>query len=304
MPNKAPHKVSPLEHSTRLTVRVTERPYPEVPGVKHDFVEAGGVRLHYAEAGTPGGDPVVLVHGWPQHWYAWRRVIPLLAGEFRIIAPDLRGFGWSDAPRSSYAKTEFGHDVAELLRVLDLRDVRLVGHDWGGLAAFLAALEAPDRLRSVMGVCITHPWAKGRPSLTGAAVALAYQPLIAAPFVGPAAQRFTPFVDAILKIAGGDRIWSAEERRAFTERFRDPARAEAASRVYRTFLRHELGRGLGVAGRRLEVPGRLLLGSADPLVTEQLNQPVPAEIELEVVRGGHFLPEENPEAVAERVRGG
>jgi pimeloyl-ACP methyl ester carboxylesterase len=242
------------------------------------------------------------VHGWPQNWYAWRRVIGLLAGGFRVIAPDLRGFGWSDAPPSTYAKSEFGHDLAELLRTLDLRDVRLVGHDWGGMAAFLAALEVPDRLRSVMGICITHPWAKGRPSPVGIAVALAYQPLLAAPLLGPAVQRHTPLIDGVFKVAGGDRFWSEEERRVFSEQFRDPARAEAASRVYRTFLTKELMGGVGGAGRRLEVPGRLLLGSKDPVVSESLVQPVPPGIELEVIEGGHFLPEERPEAVAERIR--
>jgi pimeloyl-ACP methyl ester carboxylesterase len=127
--------------------------------------------------------------------------------------------------------------------------------------------------------------------------------LLAAPVIGPAAQRFTPLIDGVFRAAGGDRVWSADERRVFTEQFRDPARAEAASRVYRTFLRRELTGGMGVEGRRLEVPGRLLLGRKDPVVSESLVQPVPPGIELEVIDGGHFLPEESPEAVAERIRG-
>ena len=69
---------------------------PDVPGVRHLLVEVEGVRLHVAEAGE--GDPVVLQHGWPEHWYAWRHVIPKLARTRRVIAPDLRGFGWSEAP--------------------------------------------------------------------------------------------------------------------------------------------------------------------------------------------------------------
>ena len=77
----------------------SSRPFPDVPGVTHRFVTVRGVRLHVAEAG--GGDPVLLLHSFPQHWYAWRRVIPLLAGQYRLICPDWRGFGWSEAPAAA-----------------------------------------------------------------------------------------------------------------------------------------------------------------------------------------------------------
>jgi pimeloyl-ACP methyl ester carboxylesterase len=71
-------------------------PLPPVEGVEHRFVRANGIRIHVAETGQ--GPPLMLLHGGPQHWYAWRHIIPELAGEFRLICPDLRGFGWSDVP--------------------------------------------------------------------------------------------------------------------------------------------------------------------------------------------------------------
>jgi pimeloyl-ACP methyl ester carboxylesterase len=75
---------------------------PEVYGVRHRWVAARGLRFHLAEAGE--GDHVVLcLHGWPQHWYEWRFLLPRLAAAgYRAIAMDLRGFGWSDAPRDGY----------------------------------------------------------------------------------------------------------------------------------------------------------------------------------------------------------
>jgi len=73
---------------------------PHVAGVEHEFVDAGGLRTHVALAGA--GEPVVLLHGWPQHWYVWRDVIPLVAPHARVIAPDLRGFGWTDVPRDGF----------------------------------------------------------------------------------------------------------------------------------------------------------------------------------------------------------
>src|SRR4051794_2455046 len=108
---------------------------PEVAGVTHRDVDVGGVRLHVAEAGE--GPPLLLLHGWPQHWWCWRYVIGELATTHRVIAPDLRGFGWSDAPPGDYAKATFAADVLALMDAEGLDRVRVIGHDWGGYTAFL-----------------------------------------------------------------------------------------------------------------------------------------------------------------------
>ena len=278
---------------------------PSVPGVTHRFVETRGIRLHVAEAGE--GDPVVLVHGWPQHWYCWRRVIPRLAADHRLICPDLRGFGWSDAPRSSYAKRELADDLIALLDALELDRVRLVGHDWGGFVAFLVALQAPERVSSLLALSIVHPWAR-RPGLgmLPRLPLLAYQPLVAAPLLGPLLQRHLPLYEAVFAAAGGSRIWSDEERDAFIGTLREPAHAEAASRLYRTFLRHELpaiARGT-YARERLTVPTRLVVGRSDPVVTAASLRGYEDHadaMEVEFIDGGHFLPEEHPDAVADRI---
>lgn len=260
--------------------------------------------LHVAEAGS--GDPIVLLHGWPQHWYAWRRVIPLLAGERRVICTDLRGFGWSDAPRSTYAKHEFADDLLRLLDALGLERVQLAGHDWGGYAGFLACLRAPERFSSYVAMSIVHPWPERRLAPKALAYAAAYQPLISMPVFGPLAQRFTPFYDAVFAAAGGERIWSKEERRIFAEPFREPPRAAAASRVYRTFLTRELaGLARGVYdNQRLSVPTRLLVGSDDPVVTVASTagfEDHADDMQVIEVASGHFIPEEAPDAVAEHI---
>lgn len=69
--------------------------FPEVAGVTHRFVRIRGVELHVAQAGS--GEPLLLLHGWPQHWYMWRHQIPHLVRRYTVICPDMRGFGWSDA---------------------------------------------------------------------------------------------------------------------------------------------------------------------------------------------------------------
>ena len=278
---------------------------PSVAGVEHRFVDAGDVRLHVAEAGA--GDPVVLLHGWPQHWYCWRHVIPRLAAEHRVVCPDLRGFGWSDAPRSSYAKAELAGDIIALLDALELDRVRLVGHDWGGFVAFLVALRAPERISDLLALSIVHPWAsRPRAAMLPRLPLLAYQPLVAAPFLGPLAQRLPPFYEAVFALAGGSRIWSAEDREAFAGVLREPARAEATSRLYRTFLLRELpaiARG-HYAQQRLTVPTRLVIGRSDPVVTAASVRGFEAhadDMTVELIDGGHFLPEERPDAIADRI---
>ena len=134
---------------------------PEVPGVSHHHVSVGGVRLHVAEAGS--GPPLVCLHGWPQHWYAWRHVLTGMAATHRVICPDLRGYGWSDVPAEGYEKEQFATDLLGLMDAMNLGRVRLAGHDWGGVAGFLACLRAPDRFERYLALNTTHPFVRATP---------------------------------------------------------------------------------------------------------------------------------------------
>ena len=126
------------------------QPMPHLDGVSHRDVEAAGIRFHVAEAGA--GEPVVLLHGWPQNWYCWRKVIPLLAPERRVICPDMRGFGWSDAPPGRYDKQTMADDLIALLDALELERVDLIAHDWGAWAGFIACLDHPERIRRYLAL--------------------------------------------------------------------------------------------------------------------------------------------------------
>ena len=280
------------------------RPFPHVDGVEHEHVEIDGFRMHVASAGPSDGDPIVLVHGWPQHWYVWRNQIPaLVADGYRVIAPDLRGYGWSDAPRSSYAKAEFAADLAVLLDVLGHDRVKLVGHDWGAFAGWLLTLDHPDRIEAFVAIAVAPPWLPSSTPRTALPAVLAYQPLISTPFLGPLAQRYAGLPAAVFRVAGGRRVWSEEEERAFTDVFKEPDHAEAASRTYRTFLREELPAMLRGRYRRgpTTVRSLMLAPKSDPIV----GPPRPGfedPIEVREVAGGHFLPEHRPEEVTAAIR--
>ena len=109
---------------------------------EHRTATVNGISIHYVVQGS--GPPVVLLHGWPEFWYAWRRQIPVLAEHFTVIAPDMRGFGYSDKPLTGYSTRSAASDMYELTTGLGHTSVKLVAHDIGGRVAHRYALDHPD----------------------------------------------------------------------------------------------------------------------------------------------------------------
>lgn len=278
---------------------------PALDGVEHRFHDlATGVRVHVAHAGPEDGPAVVALHGFPQHWYAWRRVIPLLAADVRLLAMDLRGLGWSGQPADGdFRKVRIAQDAVALLDVLEIERAGLLGHDWGGWAGFAAALETPARWTGLVAAGIAHPWQPPATALR-ALPRLAYQPPLAVPVLGPRIARSV--VSRLLRAAWGDRAtYDREAEEVYAARYQERARAEAASRLYRHFLTRELTAPAAVAGRRLPIPARLLQGTRDPLGTalalglERHGD----DARTELLDGcGHFVPEERPSQIAAAVR--
>ena len=115
-----------------------DRPRTAAPeGFEHRTAEVNGVRLHYVIGGR--GPAVVLLHGFPETWYAWRGVMPMLAREHTVIVPDLRGVGESSIEESGYDKETLAEDVHGLVRSLGFEDVSVVGHDMGAMTAYAYA---------------------------------------------------------------------------------------------------------------------------------------------------------------------
>jgi pimeloyl-ACP methyl ester carboxylesterase len=115
------------------------------PVVTHHTASIKDVRLHYATAGS--GDPVVLLHGWPQTWAAWEAVIPALAERYTVIAPDLRGLGSSSKPAGGYDIDNVADDIYQLVRQLGHEQILLVGHDWGAATAYSYAAQHREDVR-------------------------------------------------------------------------------------------------------------------------------------------------------------
>ncbi|MGH9253229.1 MAG: alpha/beta fold hydrolase [Vicinamibacterales bacterium] len=123
----------------------------ESPAVRFADVRlTSGPRIHYAQYGDPDGEPVVFLHGWPDSWFSFSRVLPLLPVTLPAIAIDQRGFGDSDRPDSGYAIAELGADVIAFLDALDIERATLVGHSFGSFVARQVAMAQPQRVAALV----------------------------------------------------------------------------------------------------------------------------------------------------------
>ena len=265
--------------------------FPSVVGVEHRFVEAGGLRMHVAEAGA--GEPLLLVHGWPQHWYQWRGVIQRLADTRRVIVPDLRGFGWTDAPPGPVEPDVFVTDLIALLDTLGIEQTDLVGHDWGGFTSLLLAARHPERFRKVVALSTPHPWFKLTPRL---ALEI-WRAFYAVPLAAGVMERTPRLANWFI----GREGVPAEDVAIYIDRLREPARAAATTRLYRSYLRTLLTAVKGGAEEpRTTVPLLLMIGENDQAVTPRLAEGFE---NFELLPGaGHFVCDTHAHLVADRVR--
>ena len=138
--------------------------------VTHRTVEANSIRMHITEAG--GGPLVVLCHGFPECWYSWRHQLRALAeAGFHAVAPDMRGYGQTDAPEEieQYTLLHLVGDMVGLLHGLGAETAVIAGHDWGAPVAWHAALLRPDRFRGVIGLSVPfRPRGQTRPTTVDA----------------------------------------------------------------------------------------------------------------------------------------
>jgi epoxide hydrolase 4 len=122
------------------------------------YADLGNVRLHYVEAGE--GPLVLLLHGFPQFWYEWRHQIPaLVEAGFRVVAPDMRGYNLSDKPPGvrAYRVELLARDVERLIVACGERTAVVVGHDWGAIVAWIAAMRNPGRVGRLAILNVPHP---------------------------------------------------------------------------------------------------------------------------------------------------
>lgn len=275
---------------------------------EHQFVSANGSRFHVATAGDQHDPLVVLLHAFPQTWYAWRAQIPALAAAgYRVAAMDLRGFGSSDKPPRGHDGLALAADVSGVIRSLGASDAVVIGHGYGGQVAWTLPGLAPAVTRAIGTLSAPHPLAIRRP---GALPVTTLLPLLYAQLPWFPERRLQGDWVAHLLTAWGAPGWQCEAAPLYADAMRQPAVAhhvlEQARWQVRSWRRPS-GRRVAASLRApITVPVLALHGAADSCV------PVASRLtEHSHVRGGytaavipdagHFLPEEAPERVTEEL---
>jgi pimeloyl-ACP methyl ester carboxylesterase len=131
----------------------------------HHTASVNGIQLHYVIGGH--GDPVVLLHGWPETWYAWHKVMPALAKNYTVIAPDLRGLGDSSKPPSGYDGKTLAEDIHQLVTQLGFKTIFLVGHDIGSFVVYPYAAAHPSEVKRLVVMDVPPPGFFPPPSMNG-----------------------------------------------------------------------------------------------------------------------------------------
>ncbi|HWU58335.1 MAG TPA: alpha/beta hydrolase [Microbacteriaceae bacterium] len=279
---------------------------PQVADVRHRFVTVRGIRIHIAVAGDDSAPTVVLLHGFPQHWYAWRGLLPMLSQSFHVVAVDLPGFGWSDPSAHGYSTTERARDVIALLDELGLPDADIVGHDWGARLGFRIALDAPKRVRHLVSVSDSHPWplqSKLLPNLWRMWVTALFE----VPGLGAFVQKRRRIIRWYLSRDASDTsVWSDELVDVYAKPTARSSIARAGQRLHGAFVLRDILRLVLRRDRKrsFETPTLLIGADRDAYIPAAV-MAVPARrarmLTVEIVPGGHFILDENPREVGAAV---
>lgn len=278
-------------------------------GVRLGFVRLPELRLHVAQAGPESGPPVLLLHGFPEFWWGWRRQIGPLAGAgFRVIAPDQRGYHLSDKPRglAAYSLDRLAEDAVALLDALGIERAPIVGHDWGAAVAWWTALRFPERVERLAILNTPHPAAFRRRLAIDADQRrrvryMLYFQLPWLPERKLAAGGFRP-LRKIFRISSRPGTFSPAELDRYAEAAAVPGALSGMLAWYRAGLRRAPRRPRSL---RVEPRTLILWGLEDVALSPKLIEPSAAFCrEVEVVRiadAGHWVQHEAAAEVNARL---
>jgi pimeloyl-ACP methyl ester carboxylesterase len=271
--------------------------------IRHRTVDTNGIRMRIAECGE--GPLVLLLHGFPEFWWAWRaQLVALGEAGYHAVAMDLRGYGASDKPPRGYDTPTSAADVAGVVRALGAQQAAIVGHDWGAWIAWSMPGLQPRVTRAVGVLGMAHPLTL-RASLTGRRQRRSARRLLAfqAPLAPERAMGDKDGVARVLRAWAGPGWPDAESEERYTRAMRVPFVAHTSMEYYRWAARSVLrsdGRRFAAAVRDpVRVPVLQIHGALDRWVLPETaalsGTRVDAPLRFELLPGvGHFPPEEAP----------
>jgi pimeloyl-ACP methyl ester carboxylesterase len=263
-----------------------------------DTVEVDDLSLHYVIGGE--GPPLVLLHGWPETWFEWKEVMPALAEQHTIVAMDYRGAGGSDAPSSGYDKQTMAADIKGAVDELGYDQVGLVGHDIGGMVGYAFANEYPATLDRFAILDVPLPGIEPFWSTVQQLVwHFGFQavPELPEAIVGNDLRTYLAyFYDSF----GFQDAIDRTDRQVYTSAYRPPEYLTAGFELYRAFST-DVEQNKQYAKTSLEMPVLGLYGTKGPVtfLADMMNQVATDVQGGPIAESGHFIPEEQPEALSE-----
>jgi len=276
------------------------------------YIKVNGIQLHYMEEGQ--GELVILLHGFPEFWYGWRKQIPVLSKKYRVAAVDMRGYNLSDKPKGidAYKIDVLAKDIAELIKAIGEKKAVVVGHDWGAAVAWAVASLHPEVVSKLAILNVPHPsemkkalrnfnlaqWAKSY------YIFLFQLPWLPESFLGRDLKGF--FTRAFASFAPKGKAASVTEQEIdkYVEAFSQPGVLTAAVNYYRATFRQIKDTSLG-AGGKLKMPVLMLWGEQDKALGKELTYNTKDYCEdLEIIydpTSGHFIQHDNPELVNDKL---
>ena len=277
--------------------------------LEHLWFERNGFRLHAVAAGPKGGPLLILLHGFPEFWYSWRKQIgPLAEAGFRVVVPDQRGYNVSSKPQkiTDYTIGNLVADVVYIAGALGRERFHLAGHDWGAAVAWSTALLAPERLNKLAILNVPHPAVflrtlRGNPRQMRKSWYMAFFQLPRLPESGFSVNNFEGGIKALV---GSSRpgTFTAEDLDAYREAWSNPGTVTAMINWYRAFFRT---RPPLPKDTKVHVPTRILWGERDMFLLPEMAQESVFYCDYAELtyfpNATHWLQHEEPEAVTDAL---
>ena len=272
--------------------------------LQHKFANVNGIRLHYVEQGK--GELVILLHGWPEFWYCWRKQIPELAKHFHVVAPDLRGYNESDKPKgvAAYSIENVTKDVTELIKVLGYQKATIISHDWGGAVGWQLGMEHPEVVNKLIIMNSPHPsiMRKHLAENPMQKKRSAYMLFFQIPFLPELFLRLTlkkTLTESFRGWAHNKNAFTDEDIAQYVEAMKKPDALTSSLNWYRAAYR---GRGKGGSKKTVSVPTLIIWGENDKALGKELTYDMDKYFNAPFVikyisKCSHWVQNEYPELV-------
>lgn len=272
------------------------------------FIKANGITLHYIEQGE--GELVILLHGFPDFWFSWRKQIPELSKHYRVVAPDMRGYNLSEKPplKSDYNIKILAKDIEQLILNLGEKKAVVIGHDWGGIVAWAVASLHPEVVKKLIIINAPH-LSEMRKTIRGFKfkqllkswyVFFFQLPYIPEKLIG--SEKF--FKNEFSRMYVRDISLSDEEVEKYVNAFAQPNSLKCSINYYRAALPEVLGKE--TIFPKVKAPVLILWGEKDKALGKELTYGNDAYTEnpcqiIYDTTSGHFPHQENEEWINEKI---